>query len=568
MIGSVSKLRRKYIITASAIVFAVILLMIAALNLLMQFTYKNEKTFVEGVISQAAISNINKPYTEKFILSDAAMTNNGDYVIPRDVRDISGITVYGNIVNKGKAAIWYSAGGGLMFEAKINGEQEMIYKDYTFNKDTTNVSIDFSGYDNLKWGYIPMSIEEEQITGSYFLVSTIWWKNSSNVPDDMDNNIELTLDSIEIHYKEKRTIPEYTESLVSHISFSDIFEDEIPEAVNVTGAFYLISDEEGNLVSINNGNLANPIENSEAEKYLKLIGKSNYGKIKKDNYVYSCTVHHTDGFNILVFLNENFATNANRNLFWISILVATGIWFILFVIIFIVSGYVVNPVEETMERQKQFISNASHELKTPVTVISAAIDIISSKKGEDKWTDCIKDQSKKMQRLVAELLDLSRMLEVNTARINFKRCSLSAAVTNSLLYFESLFFEKNKNLRQDIEDNITMNCDENKISQLVGILVENALKYSDENSTIEFTLRSEKENAVIKCSNPCSNFSPEDTSRLFERFFRSSNDCTQEQEGFGLGLSIAQAAAQLHKGKIQADYKNGIITFTVTLPIK
>lgn len=243
MIGSVSKLRRKYIITASAIVFAVILLMIAVLNLLMQFTYKNEKTFVEGVISQAAISNINKPYTEKFILSDAAMTNNGDYVIPRDVRDISGITVYGNIVNKGKAAIWYSAGGGLMFEAKINGEQEMIYKDYTFNKDTTNVSIDFSGYDNLKWGYIPMSIEEEQITGSYFLVSTIWWKNSSNVPDDMDNNIELTLDSIEIHYKDKRTIPEYTESLVSHISFSDIFEDEIPEAVNVTGAFYLISDE-------------------------------------------------------------------------------------------------------------------------------------------------------------------------------------------------------------------------------------------------------------------------------------------------------------------------------------
>lgn len=113
-----------------------------------------------------------------------------------------------------------------------------------------------------------------------------------------------------------------------------------------------------------------------------------------------------------------------------------------------------------------------------------------------------------------------------------------------------------------------MNCDENKISQLVGILVDNALKYSDENSTIEFTLRSEKENAVIKCSNPCSNFSSEDTSRLFERFYRSSNDCTQEQEGFGLGLSIAQAAAQLHKGKIQADYKNGIITFTVTLPIK
>lgn len=568
MRGSISKLRRKYIITASTIVFAVILLMMVVLNLLMQFTYKNEKTIVEGVISRAAISNINKPYTEKFILADAAMTDNGDYIIPRDVRDISGITVYGNIINNGKAAIWYSAGGGLMFEAKINGKQEMIYKDYAFSKDITNVSIDFSDYDNLKCGYTPMSIEKEQITGNYFLVSTIWWKNSSNVPDDIDNNIELSLDSIEIHYKDKRTIPAYTESLVSHISFSDIFEGDIPEAVNVTGAFYLISDENGNLISINNGNLANPIENSEAEKYLQIIGKSNYGNIKKDNYIYNCTVHHTDGFNILVFLNENFITNAKRNLFCISILVATGVWLILFAIIFIVSGYVVKPVEETMERQKQFISNASHELKTPVTVISAAIDIISSKKGEDKWTDCIKEQSKKMQCLVNELLDLSRMLEVNTARNNFKRCSLSTAVTNSLLYFESLFFEKNKTLSQNIEDNITINCDENKISQLVGILVDNALKYSDENSTIEFTLRREKDNAVIKCSNLCSNFSSEDTSRLFERFYRSSNDCTQEQEGFGLGLSIAQAVAQLHKGKIQADYKNGIITFTVTLPIK
>ncbi|MGN0630804.1 MAG: sensor histidine kinase [Ruminococcus sp.] len=568
MKSSVSKLRRKYIITASAIVFAVILLMIAVLNLLMQFTYKNEKTIVEGVISQAAVSNINKPYTEKFILSDAAVTDNGDYIIPRDVRDISGITVYGNIVNNGKAAIWYSAGGGLMFEAKIHGNQEMVYKDYTFNKDTTNISIDFSDYDNLKWGYLPISVDEEQITGSYFLVSTVWWKNSSTIPDDMDNSIELTLDSIEIHYKDMRTIPEYTESLVSHISFSDIFKDEIPEAVNVTGAFYLISDEEGNLISINNGNLANPIENEEAEKYLLTIGKNNSGRIEKDGYVYSCTVHHTDGLNILVFLNENFTANANRNLFIISVLVAAGVWIILFVIIFIVSGYVVKPVEETMERQKQFISNASHELKTPVTVISAAIDIISSKKGADKWTDCIKQQSKKMQRLVTELLDLSRMLEENTDKNSFAPCSLSTVVTNSLLYFESIFFEKNKTLKQDIEDGITMNCDESKISQLVGILVDNALKYSDDCSTIEFTLKTEKDNAVIKCSNPCSNFSPEDTARLFERFYRSSNDCTQEQEGFGLGLSIAQAVAKLHKGKIFADYKDGVITFTVILPVK
>lgn len=566
MNSSLNKLRKKYIITASLIVFAVVLLMIITLNFLMRFSYKNEGKIIESVIEQAAVSHLNQPVNEHFDLSEAEKTENGDYIIPRSVRDISKITVYGNISYDGSVD-WYSAGGGLLFEAEIDGSLQWIHKKYQFNDDTTSISIDFNNYDNIRMGDDTISIDESQIVSDYFLFSVIWWKSSSNGGDD--ENIKITVDSIDISYKNEATIPSSNGSLIAHSSFADIFENNIPEVLNNTGSFYLIADSSNSLLSINDGNLMNPLENSEAREYTKTILNSDKknGKITKDKIAYSYSVHQKDGMKIIIFINDSFTHTANGNLLKISILVGGIIFFILFVFIVIVSGYVIKPVADSIERQKQFISDASHELKTPITVISTTIDIIGNKNGKDRWTECIKEQAVKMQRLVKELLDLSKLLEVNTARSGFKISDISNTVNNSLLYFESLLFESGKTLELDIEENIRLNCDENKISQLVGILMDNALKYSDEKSVIRFSLKKNGECAVISCSNPCSDFSASDTSKLFERFFRSENDRIHEQEGFGLGLSIAQAIAELHGGKISADYENNIITFTVILNI-
>ena len=566
MNSSLNKLRKKYIITASLIVFAVVLLMIITLNFLMRFSYKNEGKIIESVIEQAAVSHLNQPVNEHFDLSEAEKTENGDYIIPRSVRDISKITVYGNISYDGSVD-WYSAGGGLLFEAEIDGSLQWIHKKYQFNDDTTSISIDFNNYDNIRMGDDTISIDKSQIVSDYFLFSVIWWKSSSNGGDD--ENIKITVDSIDISYKNEATIPSSNGSLVAHSSFADIFENNIPEVLNNTGSFYLIADSSNSLLSINDGNLMNPLENSEAREYAKTILNSDKknGKITKDKIAYSYSVHQKDGMKIIIFINDSFTHTANGNLLKISILVGGIIFFILFVFIVIVSGYVIKPVADSIERQKQFISDASHELKTPITVISTTIDIIGNKNGKDRWTECIKEQAVKMQRLVKELLDLSKLLEVNTARSGFKISDISNTVNNTLLYFESLLFESSKTLELDIEENIRLNCDENKISQLVGILMDNALKYSDEKSVIRFSLKKNGECAVISCSNPCSDFSASDTSKLFERFFRSENDRIHEQEGFGLGLSIAQAIAELHGGKISADYENNIITFTVILNI-
>lgn len=569
MNSSLRKLRTKYIVTASIIVFCVIMVMVFILNFLMRITYKNEENMIQNVIEQAAITHMNEPVTEYFDLKEAPQTEGGDYIIPRSPRDISYVTIYGNISIDDKSAIWYSAGGGLLFEAETENGREMVYKDYTFNKDTTNVSIDFSSFDNLKSGLVTLSVDESQIISDYFLVSVVWWKNSSIVPAGIDEGITLTLDSIEIHYKDSHSFPEASNQLVSHNSFSDIFEKNIPAILNNTGSFYLITDKKNQLVSINNGNLMKTVDNNEAKNYAERALKSgrDSGKIKMDSSVYSYIVRELDEMNLIVFVNDSFTHTANGNLLRISILVGFAVWIFMLILIIIVSGNVVKPVAENMERQKQFISNASHELKTPVTVISATIDIISNKKGSDRWTECIKEQTKKMQLLITELLDLSKLIENPDNRTGFEVCDISSAVTNSLLYFESLLFESGKTLNRDIDDNILLKCDENKISQLTGILMDNALKYSDEKSEISFSLHREKDNAVMRCTNLCSDFSAKNTSRLFERFYRSDNDHSHEQEGFGLGLSIAQAITELHRGSINADYKDNTVTFTITLPI-
>lgn len=568
MNSSLKKLRKKYIITASVIVFFVILLMIVILNLFMRSAYKNEETMIENIVGQAAVANANQPNKEYFDLSEAEQTENGDFIIPRNVRDISSITLYGNISRSGEPVIWYSAGGGLLFEADAGSGSDMVYKDYSFSKDTTNISIDFNSYDNIKSGYKTLSIDESQITKDYFLVSVVWWKNSSEVPDAIDENVDLKINSIEIQYKNSRTISASSNKLVSHISFSDIFDGQIPEALNNTGAFYLVTNHENQLISINDGNLTKSVENDEARDYAKraLSSGSSNGSIEKDGTSYSFNIRKAKDINLIIFVNDSFTDTANGNLLKASLLAGTVIWFILFVLIIIVSGYIIKPVSENMERQKQFISNASHELKTPVTVISATIDIISSKKGSDRWTECIKEQAKKMKLLVSELLDLSRLLEAHTDKKSFSVYDISSTVSSSVLYFESLFFESGKTLKQDIEESISMRYDENKIAQLVGILMDNALKYSDNNSEICFSLHKEKDNAVIKCSNLCSDFSANNILKLFDRFYRSDNDRIHEQDGFGLGLSIAQAIAELHGGSISADFKNKIITFNVTLP--
>lgn len=567
---SLKKLRKKYCYTAILIVFAVILLMTIMINVLMQINSRQETNMIADTVAEAAISHTESSQTEHILLEDTEKTDAGEAIILRDVRDISSVTLYGTIQCTDTTAIWYSAGGGLLFEVKDDtGASQMVYKDYTFTKDISSVSVDFTNFDLVKCGYENITIDEADITGEYFLVSGVWWKNSST-HSDYDENVSLELTAMDITYKENVNLSGASTQIVNHITFNDIFEENVPDLLNNTGLFYLITNQNNQLLTVNDGNLTEAISTEEAENYMHQIVKNNNaeGKIRIDETVYTYRVQSFGQQKLFLIINDNLMSQASRQLLWITIGVAALILLIFVLLIYKTSGYVIRPLEQSMEQQKQFISNASHELKTPITVISATIDLIARNKGEDAWTQRVREQAQKMKQLVMELLDLSRLQEVHTAKVSFAEHDLSTVVSNSLLYFECLFFEQNKHLEQDIQENISLTIDEQKISQLVGILVDNALKYSDEKSTISVKLYKEKDHIILTCENPCQDFVAEDAAKLFERFYRSDNDHSQEQEGFGLGLSIAQAIVALHQGKIEATYHAPNITFTVTLPTK
>lgn len=569
MENTIRRLRRKYVITAFLIAFSIISVMIVVLNLLMHMTYRNERDTASDIIMQAAVSHADNLYTEYYLLEETEKNKDGDYIIPRDVRKISSITMHGTIECENGSANWYSAGGGLMFDVETDSGKKLVYQEYAFNKDTTNISIDFGNYENIKYDGNPVEITEEQIVGDYFLVSIVWWKTSSDMYYGTDSDISLIVDSIEIHYKEPVPGVSSARHIVTHSTFSDVFENNIPSVLGNTTAFYLITDNQNQLLSINSGNMIQEIEDTDAESYIGQIsdsGRKN-GKLQIDNSAFNYIFESTNDVKIIVFVNNSFTNLASRNLLLISVLVGIAVLIVIFILILIISKRVVKPVAESFERQKKFISNASHELKTPITVISTTIDIISRQKGSDRWTDCIKNQSVKMQHLVHELLDLSRLSETYTEKQNLKKCNVSRIVNRSLMYFESRFFESQKIFQTDIEKDICIVCDENKISQLIGILIDNALKYSDEKSDIHFSMQRKRDSVVITCSNPCSDFSVADTSMLFERFYRSDNDQRNQQEGFGLGLSIAQAITELHSGKIEANYVDGIVRFIIELPL-
>lgn len=170
-----------------------------------------------------------------------------------------------------------------------------------------------------------------------------------------------------------------------------------------------------------------------------------------------------------------------------------------------------------------------------------------------------------MGNLVNELLELSRLSETEKCRLNFEKINLSETVSNTILFFESRAYEENHPIKSDIAENIHIHADALKLERLVGILLDNALKYADNGGVITVSLTQEKDRSILTCTNPCKDFDVSDTSRLFERFYRCEESHSSEKKGYGLGLSIAKAITDLHGGESEVTYSDGSISFIVIL---
>ncbi len=234
---------------------------------------------------------------------------------------------------------------------------------------------------------------------------------------------------------------------------------------------------------------------------------------------------------------------------------------IVFAVAWLLSRWAIKPIESAMEKQKQFISDASHELKTPLSVISINSEIIKRETNENVWCDAIISETTRMNELVNDMLSLSQLDEgCHFEKLPF---NMSETITNVALLFEVFAYEKGRELGYEIDENIEMIGVESKIKQLAIILIENAVKNSFENSKINLKLQKTNTHIILQVENIGETIEKEIQTHIFERFYRVDNSRNTETGGFGLGLCIAKSIVDLHKGKITVASENEKTCFTV-----
>ena len=233
---------------------------------------------------------------------------------------------------------------------------------------------------------------------------------------------------------------------------------------------------------------------------------------------------------------------------------------LIFILMFAISEYMakkaIAPVEKSWNEQNRFVADASHELKTPLTVILANMDIIDSNKQstveeQSKWIENTKSEAKRMTELVNDMLFLARSDAGVEQSYNFQKANLSNLCDNCALTFESVAFEKNITLNTEIAPNIEATIDEAKIKQVIMILLDNAMKYVGDKGTVKLSLSSAGKQYKISVENTGLPIPKEKQEHLFERFFRADDSRVREKGGYGLGLSIAQNIIVAHGGKIE-----------------
>ena len=266
--------------------------------------------------------------------------------------------------------------------------------------------------------------------------------------------------------------------------------------------------------------------------------------------------------NELIIINNTCVRN-----FLISNIIKSIVLFIIIELIILYASYMltkwlIKPVEESFQKQKQFIYDASHELKTPLAIIMASAETYEDNPKEKKWLNNIKEESNRMNNLVLKLLDLSKTEDLKD-NVIYSKVNLSKIINNKAMSFESLMFENKLSLVTEIEKNIEFECDQDKIKELLSILIDNAIKHGYEDSEIKVRLYLEKNNINLEVINRGDAIDSEDKIKIFERFYRVDKARNRSDGRYGLGLAIAKNIVEAHNGNITVECNDGYTTFKV-----
>ena len=275
-------------------------------------------------------------------------------------------------------------------------------------------------------------------------------------------------------------------------------------------------------------------------------------------------VEHRPDYTLIAFMDNTVSEGSLNTLLHNVLIIGGAAILAMFFISLYLSGRIIRPLEENDRRQKQFISDASHELKTPVAVISTNAEMLSREIGDSEWLSNIRYENERMGGLIRQLLDLSR---AENAEAPMEQVDFSRVVTGEELAFETLAFEQGKTIRSDIEEDVRLAGNPTQLTQVVSILLDNAIRHAT-GKEISLALKRQGHAALLTVINDGDELPPGKLEHLFDRFYRVDEARSDDGQHYGLGLSIAKAITEKHGGSITVSCRNGKIRFTVSLPGK
>ena len=320
-------------------------------------------------------------------------------------------------------------------------------------------------------------------------------------------------------------------------------------------------DTDGTLLCFEDLRSTSPLDPSDMEPVLRTVSQREAGSGSSGGFRYYKEEKPYGYFVVLANNDLGFSKNVGRHLLRVSLSVSLPVLLFLFCISILLSRYAISPAVNALKRQKQFISDAGHELKTPLSTIA----VNASELGPNKYMDCIQYETQRMDVLVRQLLDVACLDDAEPVERR-EVFSLSEVVYQATLPFESLAFEQDIRYTTDIQENCSFCGDPERIRQVAGILLDNAFKYCRSGGEVSLQLRQEGRHLVLEVYNTGPGIAPEDLPHIFERFYR----CDKARTGngsYGLGLAIARAAVEAAGGKISVESEYGHWSrFRVTLP--
>ena len=271
-----------------------------------------------------------------------------------------------------------------------------------------------------------------------------------------------------------------------------------------------------------------------------------------------------DGGSTMIVMDCFLMLQAADNMLRITVIIFCVCALIVFLLLLFFSGRAIRPFAENLERQRQFVTDASHELKTPLSILSADLDLLSDSCGESRWLGSARTQIARLDKLIRNLVELARTEE--TIREGASEVfSLSDIALASAEVFAPLAEAEGNTLAAEVAAGVELRGVQDDLFRLFSILLDNAVKYCDAGGTIRLSLSQRGRTVRLSVSNPCAGLNPAQLPRYFDRFYRADSSRSRTTGGYGIGLSTARAIVARHRGRLTNHYANGIITFTALL---